>query len=1130
MHDYVVDLLKGARVLRIEVLGPLRVVSSEEIALERASHRRVLAILALAANRLVGTDALIERNWGGEPPATAKAVIQTHVSALRKLLPDGVIATEGYGYRLDLDGQEFDADELASLASEAHAQAVAREWQAVLDATGPALALWRGRPYEDLTDDEFARPEIDRLEELRLELLQLRCEALLGLDRAAEAVLDLGRLVEEHPLREFSWELLMTARYRLGRHAEALEAYREAWSVFADVGLEPSPALRRLEQKILRHEEAVSAGARHNLPVELASFVGRERELVDVAALLDEHRLVTLTGVGGSGKTRIALRVASRALDDFPDGCWFAELATVSEHERVPFQVAEAVGIRPRSGNATTSLTAAIAGDTALIVLDNCEHVGAAAAALAQAVLESAPGVRVLATSREPLRVPGEAVFDVPPMSYPSAGDGDGLGLLAFDAVRLFTERAALYGSSFALDVTNAGVISRICRRLDGIPLAIELAAARAGSLSPDSIADRLDDRFHILSEGPLTGPERHRTLEAALAWSYDLLDGAQQLLFARLSVFRGGFTLEMAEHVCSGDGIDGADVALGVAALVEKSLVSTWPQAARQRFRLLQTVRQYAAGRLVGGDREALQGRHADWCLGLALDVVERVHGAGRWEVFERLDLESDNLEAALEWAGRRAVHHVELLARALAWHSLDQGQLGLCASYARTAIRTAADVESEAAARSVLGTALFLAGDGNEAFEESSRACRLVVDRDGSPHSVPVLTACARLHLLLLDHDPLDAISLSRQALAVAEASDDPFAMIYARRALGRALVWNGDGDAGLQLYQSALDLALETGDRAMTLETYESYFVLLYLHPTARRSEPSRVAREMLDRFPLDGDRWGRYTPADWLPTVFLQEGAWDEAEQAIERLGSRHLEGWDKNAHLVHLGSLRWMQGALDDARSALTELESAGVNAGWYHVYYPLLAEIAADQGRLDDVRAAVDEYLALDVHAAHESLKLAALSPLARAEVDAALRSIDGEKAEHVEHARAAFAMGRDILDSFPPLSEGSLQMETAMTYHALAEAELTRLPGAEPHPASWADIVEHADFLYFQLYARWRLAQALARLDRTDAVAHEIGVAGTQAAGAGAKLLRRRLETVARDAGMLRPFHRQLG
>lgn len=1107
--------------LRIEVLGPLRVCGDVEVVLERASHRRLLSILALHANRRVDTDALIDRNWAGAPPASARATLQMHVAALRKLLSRELIVTEDQGYRLDLPGDALDADAFTALADEARRAAAADEWDGVLEASATALDLWRGTPYDALREDDFAQPEIARLEELHLMLRELRAGALLELRREHDVLPELERLVVEHPLRERPWELLMTARYRAGRHAEALAAYRAAYAALAEIGLEPGAGLRELERRILVHDERLGGSPQHNLPVELTAFVGREHELAEAGRLLAEHRLVTLTGVGGAGKTRLALHVADTALSAFPDGCWLAELAKLHDPGLVPLEVANALGLQTRAGDATGAVASAVARDTTLIVLDNCEHVLGAAASLARALVEAGPGVKVLATSRAPLRVPGEVVYDVPPMSFPDEGGVALAPLRAFDSVRLFEERASLARPSFALDGATADAVARICRRLDGIPLALELAAGRVGSLSPESIADHLDDRFRILTGGPSTAPERHRTLEATLDWSYDLLDGEEQTLFARLGVFQGGFDIAAVGEVCADAGDEKASVVI-LSNLVEKSLVSTYEAETTRRHRLLETVRHYALERLEQtGEADATHLLHMRWYARFASDAAARVHGPGSWELHESLEAESANLHAALDWALEK--HHepeAAELARALAWHGFDRRRLQPCIAQLRAALEGRVDLETEAECRALLLTALFLGGDEAAAYEETERACEAAHRLDPSPAKVWALTACARVHLLAVDLDSRAALPLCRQALAEAEASGDPFALVYARRALGRALVWNGEDDKGVQLYEAALGVALAIGDPATLLQTYRSFFDLVYLHPEARRSAPARLADEMLTRFPPDDPRFGeRVVAENWLPYVFFQSGEWERAEDLLELLGRRHLEGWDRVGYLVTRCTLRWMQGRLDDVHAALDELREHGVPPGWYHEYYPLLAEIAADEGRIGDVRAVAAAYLAVGVAPSEEATKLAVLAPLARAEVDAALAATGGPGDDHVRRAHAALERGRELLATYPPPVGGSLQMETPATQLALARAELSR--AVAPDPALWEDAVARCDYAYYRLYGRWRLAESLFDAGRAGESEVELRGAYGDASAIGAVRLGERLETTARRAGV---------
>jgi non-specific serine/threonine protein kinase len=402
-----------------------------------------------------------------------------------------------------------------------------------------------------------------------------------------------------------------------------------------------------------------TAGPPTNLPISLTSFIGREREIAEVTRLLagppSESRLLTLTGAGGCGKTRLALRVAGEALGDFPDGVWLVELAALADPALVAGAVAMAVGVREVPGRALTeSLVDHLRDRTLLLILDNCEHLVAAAAGLADVLLRSCPRLRVLATSREPLGSAGETIWRVPSLTLPplSAADAPLLEpLTRYEAVRLFVERARAAVPAFAPSAENAPALVEICRRLDGIPLAIELAAARVRVFSAAQIAARLDDRFRLLTAGPRTALPRQQTLRATVDWSYDLLAEPERALLRRLSVFAGGWTFEAAEAVAAGDGIQTHAVLDLMAQLVDKSLVIAEEQRGAVRYRLLETIRAYARDRLLeAGEAERTRDRHLAYFLGLAEEAEPRLRGAEERVTLDRLEAEHANLQAALE------------------------------------------------------------------------------------------------------------------------------------------------------------------------------------------------------------------------------------------------------------------------------------------------------------------------------------------------------------------------------------------------------------------------------------------------------------------------------------------------
>jgi len=396
------------------------------------------------------------------------------------------------------------------------------------------------------------------------------------------------------------------------------------------------------------------ASVPHNLPAQLSSFIGRERELTDITAELARTRILTLTGAGGCGKSRLAAQVASIALDESPDGVWWIELAALTDDHQVGLALAQALGVRPSAHQSGTDAAASyLANRTAVVVLDNCEHLLDETARVAEALASRCPAVTVLATSREPMRIDGETDWRVPSLSLPTR-EGDGAGS---DAVRLFVDRARKVRPGFTIDPDTTGAVARICRGLDGIPLAIELAAARLRVLSAQQIADGLTDRFRILSGGSRSADTRHRTLRASVDWSHDLLTDRERTLFRRLGIFLGGCTLEIAEEVCAGDGLDPDDVLDVITALVDKSLVQAEDRGTAVRYRLLETIRQYALAKLAAaGETDRLRDAHRDAYVDYAERLEPELYGHAQLEALDLLDTEAANFTQAIERAARTA------------------------------------------------------------------------------------------------------------------------------------------------------------------------------------------------------------------------------------------------------------------------------------------------------------------------------------------------------------------------------------------------------------------------------------------------------------------------------------------
>jgi predicted ATPase/DNA-binding SARP family transcriptional activator len=709
--------------LEVRILGPLEVLR-DGVALEVGPrrHRALLALLLLSANRVVSADRLIEELWAGRPPEGARKTLQSYVSRLRAVIGDDIVRSRARGYLLEIDPDQLDARHFERLLDEGRKAGARGDAAEAAARLGEGLALWHGDALADLADEPFAGVEARRLEELRLVAIEERIEADLDCGRHHELVAELEALLDEQPLRERLWGQLMTALYRSGRQADALAAYQRARGLLADrLGLETGEELRVLEQKILRQELEPARSPtvelhRTNLPVQLTSFVGREGELEELMRLLPEAPLVTLTGVGGCGKTRLALEAARSALPRFRDAAHLVELAGLTRPEFVPAAVAAAVGAQQRSEHAVLELLAdRLRSQALLLVLDNCEHLLDACADLAVQLLSVCPQLRILATSREPLALDGELVYRVPPLSLAEPGEAPP-DVAASAAVRLFVERAAAVGWEPDRSPETLATVASICRELDGLPLALELAAARTPVLTVEEIAARLDDRFRFLRYPRRTPEPRHETLGTTMAWSYDLLSEDERAFLRRLSVFAGGFTLEAAAAVCLDEDLD-ASLEL-LTRLIEGSLVLAEARDGTTRYRMLETVRHYAAERLAeGGDADEARSRHAAYFLALAEQL-------GSWELNDRAGgnswpaafEEGDNLRTALGWYVDRGVAESSLRFVCFLtwfWVSTDRIAEGRSWCERARALQGDTDAKSRAQALYAAGTLSRLAGD---------------------------------------------------------------------------------------------------------------------------------------------------------------------------------------------------------------------------------------------------------------------------------------------------------------------------------------------------------------------------------------------------------------------------------
>jgi predicted ATPase/DNA-binding SARP family transcriptional activator len=749
------------------LLGPLSVSrDGEPTAIGGQKRRALLAALLLEPNRVVSGDRLIDALWGEAPPDTARNTIQVYVSQLRKLLPDGALETAPPGYRLVVDPETVDLYRFARLCEDGRTALAAGDAAGAAETLRAALDLWLGAPLADLPSEPFAHAEIARLEELRLAALEDRIDADLALARHDQLVPELERLVLEEPLRERPRAQLMLALYRAGRQADALAVYQRARKTLVDeLGIEPGESLRKLERAILAQDPSLSlapasTGSSRRIPTPPYPLLGREHELAALAELVrrDGTRLVTLTGIGGIGKTRLALELVSRLAVEFPDGAAVALLAPLQDPALVARTILEALELPESGRDPEEALTGALSGSRLLLLIDNFEHVLTASPTVAR-LLTAAPGLKVIVTSRAPLHIAAEHEYAVPPL----ADD---------EAAEFFVTRAQAANPSFVLTEQNAAAVAELCVRLDGLPLAIELAAARSKLLPPVALLARLGNRLELLTGGRRDAPRHQQTLRMTLDWSYDLLDPDAQRLFAQLGVFAGGCTLASAEAVCRVDG----SVLEGLAALVDESLV-TQRGSDEPRFTLLQLVRDYALERLSGsGEYDETRRRHLEHFVALAEEAEPGLAGSDQARWLARVAGELDNLRAAFAYA-----------------------------------LETD---DSSSALRLVVGVRRFWQIHGYLAEGRQSLEAALAVTGD-APSELRA-NGFNMAGILAGEQGDFDAASL-RFTAAAAEAR-----AVGATRALSSALVnlgnlafFGGDGDAARELYKESIDHFASLGD---------------------------------------------------------------------------------------------------------------------------------------------------------------------------------------------------------------------------------------------------------------------------------------------------------------------------
>lgn len=905
--------------MEYRILGPLEVCEGDRsLPLGGAKERAVLAVLLLHPDEVVSVDRLIDDLWGEGPPAGAVNTVQTYVSRLRKVLhADGrsALLTRSPGYVLRVEPTELDAHRFARLAEQGRESLAGGAFEIAAQELRGALELWRGPPLADFTFEPFAQSEIIRLQEARLAVIEDRVEVDLELGRHRDIVGELKSLVGEHPLRERLQAQLMLALYRCGRQVEALDGYAEARRLLVEeLGTEPGPMLESLHRQVLRHDPALKPSlATHNLPVSATSFVGRGWEVGEVKKLLRETRLLTVTGVGGSGKTRLAVEVGREVLDDYDDGVWLVELGALADDALVPQAIATVLGIREQSSVGSIELLeTALQRRDMLLLLDNCEHLIDGCARLIGILLSSCPGVRVLVTSREALRVSGETVWQLPPLAYPDeeALAPDALG--AYESVQLFAERATAVMPEFRIAPKDAPAIAQICRQLDGIPLAIELAAARSNLLSPRDIAEHLDDRFRLLSRGSRTAPARQQTLRAMVDWSYDLLTPEEGLLFARLSVFAGGLTLDAAEAICSGAGIERADVLDVLGRLVDKSLVTRQEGIEGSvRYRLLETLRRYAANKLtLEADAGATNMRHADYFLALAERAEPELRGSAQAIWLARLEADQDNLRTALAWSLDRGETEIALrLASALARDREMRGNVLEALGWLENALAAGGEAPDELRAKALSATGILAEAVGRldqaESFaHEALELYRALGDRLGEARATLILGSVAQYK-----GDYGRAAGLLEEGLITSRELDETWNTAWALHRLGMVARLRGEYDRAVALHEESGQLFQNTGDKWRVAYSLWMRGVVERYRGTYDRAVA--FCSQSLRLFEETGDRSGVAHVRTTLADVARLQQSFDRAVSLyevglaeLERLGDRRCVA----SSLANLGAI------------------------------------------------------------------------------------------------------------------------------------------------------------------------------------------------------------------------------
>ncbi|MDA1361217.1 BTAD domain-containing putative transcriptional regulator [Glycomyces luteolus] len=903
--------------MRIGLLGAFHVhVGDETLEVPGARSRALLAALALEPGRIVPRTRLVDWIWGEEPPSDEANALQVLVSRLRKALPKGAVESKAGGYLLAVEPDAVDVSRFEAMVAKARNAEDAEKAELLRE----ALGLWRGTAMEgiSLLGSKAFDAVVVGLNERYVSVLGDRVDAEVRLGRGADLVTELTDLVAKYPMREGFVAALMRALAEAGRGAEALTAYQQlAERLGEELGVDPSAELSALNIALLRGEiGGRTENRRTNLRAELTAFVGKEDDVAAVADLASRHRLVTLHGEGGAGKTRLAVETARSMLGDLPDGAWLVELATLDAESELAQAVLTAIGLRDQQGaaggDATERLVAAIRDRVMLLVLDNCEHVIEEVSAFTDRLLGESRSLRIIATSREPLGITGEALWQVEPLALPAEG-ASAQEAAASPAVRLLRDRAEAVRRNIGGDEATLSTMARICRALDGMPLAIELAAARLRTMSVAQLADRIDDRFQLLTGGSRTAMAHHRTLRAVVDWSWDLLSETERELLRRLSVFTGGVSLEAAERVCP-DGEYALDL---LTALTEKSLLRADGDG-EPRYRMLNTIREYAAQRLTeDGDPAAARRAHLAYVTELTEAADAHLRGSDQLTWLSALETEHDNINAALRTAiGDGWAAEAMRLVGAAGWYWYLSGHRAEGTELAIAAGSLEGEVPDDIRAVSGTIVAMFLtSGYGGDQYQaqEWIQTANAAAERSSSRHQM--LAFIAPLARML--EAPKDFLA----AFDPLVAGTDPWVRAQARLARGRLRLVLGSDETDVD---SDVELAL-TEFRAIGDRWGVSSAISFLAERTAARGEFAKACKQI------------------------------DEAAAALAELGSTE----EVISARARQAQLYWLHGDERASASALAQAEALAAGISWPGTIAELTfakAHLARWRGDLDEAR------------------------------------------------------------------------------------------------------------------------------------------------------------------------------